>query len=293
MTSSRPSTSSLSRRDAAGAWGLRAAAAVGGGISLLIVSFLVIEAMPLLGRIGPARFVTDGAWHPTQGLFDLSPMLWGTVLVSGGAMLIAAPLGLASAVFVNLYAPRAVASGYRLVLEVLAGVPSVVYGFWGLMVLVPWIGALRPPGASLLAGVLVLALMVTPTMAVIVDAAMAQVPAPELHAALALGLSRATTLRAVIWPRVRSGAWTALILTLGRALGETMAVLMVCGNVVQTPGSVFDPVRTLTANMALEMAYATGDHRGALFVTGLFLMVLVAVLVLAADAVAARGDVHA
>lgn len=289
MISSRRSTSSPWHPDAAVVWGLRGLASVGGVVSVLIVVFLVLEAVPTLARYGVGAFVGSGAWQPSRGLFDLTPMMWGTILVSGGAVALAGPLGLGSALFVNLYAPRRVGALVRTMLEVLAGVPSVVYGFWGLMVVVPWIGSMRPPGASLLAGVLVLTLMVTPTMAVLVDAALASVPREQLHAALALGLSRAATVRAVIWPNIRSGVWTGLILTLGRALGETMAVLMVCGNVIQVPGSPFDPVRTLTANMALEMAYAMGDHRGALFVTGLCLMVLVAVLVLAADGLARRG----
>jgi len=157
----------------------------------------------------------------------------------------------------------------------LAGIPSVVYGLWGLVVLAPIIRRWQPPGVSLLAGVMVLAIMILPTIALVMDTAIAAVPKPHLESAAALGLGRAATVFRVILPTAKVGILTALVLGAGRAIGETMAVLMVCGNVVQLPASVFDPVRTLTANIALEMAYATADHRAALFVSGLMLLGLI------------------
>jgi phosphate transport system permease protein len=212
-------------------------------------------------------------------------MLVGTLLATAGAVAVATPLGICSALFCHFYAPPPLAWAYRRLVELLAGVPSVVYGFWGLVVLVPLIARWQPPGASLLAGSAILAIMVLPTMALVADAALANVPRAYLHGAAALGLSRWGTIRRVVLPAARGGLLTGVILETGRAIGETMAVLMVCGNVVQMPRSLFDPVRTLTANIALELAYALGDHRSALFVSGLLLMAMVGLLVAAAELV--------
>jgi len=212
-------------------------------------------------------------------------MLWGTLFVTAGSVLIAAPLGIGSAIFCHYYAPPMIAALYRRLIELLAGIPSVVYGFWGLVVLVPLIGRLHPPGTSLLAGIAILTLMILPTIALTADASFSKVPPEYLQGAAALGLSPWVTIRGVAIPAAQSGLLTGLILGTGRAIGETMAVLMVCGNVVQTPKSLFDPVRTLTANIALEMAYAMGNHRSALFVSGLLLMAIIVILVAAVEGI--------
>jgi phosphate transport system permease protein len=264
-------------------WVLRIIAAITGLIVLLIAFFLVNESLPVLRRVGLLRFFTDASWNPTAQLYNLTPMLTGTLLAMTGAVLIATPLGVLAAVFCHYYAPPALANVYRRLIEVLAGIPSVVYGFWGLVVLVPLIGRLQPPGPSLLAGILILTIMILPTIALMADASLANIPAQYLRGAAALGLSRWTTIRRVVFPAARSGLFTGVILETGRAIGETMAILMVCGNVVQTPRSIFDPIRTLTANIALEMAYATGDHRSALFVSGLLLLGLIVALIAAAE----------
>lgn len=258
-------------------------AIVSGAIVLLILLFLVWETLPILQSIGLARFFNDPSWHPTSDEFNLTPMLLGTLLVMSSAVLLATPLGILSAVFCQYYAPPALAKLYRHLIELLAGIPSVVYGFWGLVVLVPIIGRIHPPGASLLAGTLILTLMILPTITLVADASFANVPPDYLRGAAALGLGRWAMVRGVVFPAAKSGLLTGIILETGRAIGETMAVLMVCGNVVQTPKSVFEPVRTLTANIALEMAYAMGNHRAALFVSGLVLMAMIVALVVAAE----------
>lgn len=262
---------------------LRASAALAGVITILIVVFLALESLPALRRLGPARFFTDPAWHPTEAQYNLVPMLLGTLLAASGAVLVATPLGALSAVFCRFYAPARVSRAYRRLIELMAGIPSVVYGFWGLVVLVPLIRRMAPPGPSLLAGIGILAVMILPTVALMADASLAAVPAHYLRAAAALGLSRWSTVRRVVFPAAKSGLFTGVILESGRAIGETMAVLMVCGNVVQMPRSVFDPIRTLTSNIALEMAYALGDHRSALFVSGLVLLAVVIALVVVAE----------
>lgn len=273
---------SLSRSEAILVWILRGMAIATGAIVLLILIFLIWETLPILQSSG-FQFFSDPSWHPTSEEFNLIPMLWGTLLVTAGAVLIATPLGILSAVFCHYYAPVAIANMYRRAIELLAGIPSVVYGFWGLVVLVPIIGRIHPPGTSLLTGILILTLMILPTITLVADASFANVPPEYLRGCAAMGLGRWATVRGVVFPTALSGLFTGAILGTGRAIGETMAVLMVCGNVMQTPKSLFEPVRTLTANIALEMAYAVGDHRAALFVSGLVLMVMVVALVMAAE----------
>lgn len=282
-------------KDALLVWILRACAVVAGGILLLVCGFLVKESWPALNHVGFGRFFTDDGWRPAgpQGQFNLLPMLWGTLFAMTGSVLVATPLGILSAIFCHFYAPPPVARVYRRLIEVLAGIPSVVYGLWGLVVLVPLIRQLHPPGPSLLAGILILTLMILPMIALMADAALANVPAHYLRSAAALGLSRWSTTVRVVLPAAKSGLFTGVILETGRAIGETMAILMVCGNIVQTPQSLFDPIRTLTANIALEMAYALGDHRSALFVSGLVLLAMIVALAAAAEMLSRRGDVHA
>ncbi|MDD4927046.1 MAG: phosphate ABC transporter permease subunit PstC [Methylotenera sp.] len=251
------------------------AAATAVGILLLIVLFLIRESWPALQHVGAFRFVSDTGWHPLEGAFNLAPMLIATFATSVGAILVAGPLGVASAVFGRFYAPPIVAGIFSHKVALLAGIPSIVFGLWGLTVLVPLIAKWHPSGASLLAGIFILAFMVLPTVALTADAALKTVPESYLRGANALGLSRAGIILKVAVPAARSGIIGGILLATARALGETMAILMVAGNVVQVPASLFDPVRVLTANIALEMAYATGDHRAALFVSGLALMLLV------------------
>ncbi len=291
MTSSHSNTLSRWSIDDLLCWLLRGFAAIAGSIVLFIMIFLILEAFPALQHIGLIRFFTDFSWHPVEGLYNLTPMLWGTMFAMAGSVLIATPLGILSAVFCHYYAPPALAGLYRRLIELLAGIPSVVYGFWGLVVLVPLIGELHPPGPSLLAGILILTAMILPTIALTADASLASVPPQYVRGATALGLPRWATIRGVVLPAAKSGLFTGVILGTGRAIGETMAILMVCGNVVQTPSSLFDPVRTLTANIALEMAYALGDHRAALFVSGLVLMAMIVALIASAEWIS-RGRIY-
>ena len=252
-------------------------------IVVLIFGLLIVESLSAIRTVGLSRFLTDASWHPASGAghgrFNLTPMLLGTLLAAGGAILIAGPLGLIGAVFARFYAPRWLRPVFRRVLELLAGVPSVVWGLWGLVVLAPMIGRLHPPGQSLLAAILILSVMILPTVALLSESALWAVPNEPLQAAYAMGFSRPGVILGAALPAARSGIASAFLLATARAIGETMAVLMVAGNVVQVPGGLFDPVRTITANIALELGYATDQHRSALFVSGLALMVLVVGLV--------------
>ena len=260
-------------------WTLRIAALLSGFVFILILVFVTIESMPVLNHTKLTAFFTDSSWHPKENLFNLVPMIFGSILSSIGAIVIAAPLGILSAIFCSYYAPLPVAWSYRRMIELLSGIPSVVYGLWGLTVLVPLVGDRFPPGAGLLSGIIILSIMILPTMALTADASFSAVPKQYLNAAAALGLSKSRTVFEVIIPFAKPALLTGLILQAGRALGETMAILMVAGNVVQIPTSIFSPVRTLTANIALEMAYADDNHRSALFFSGLILIITLLVLV--------------
>ena len=258
-------------------------ASLTGFVLIGILAFLLAESIPAIQHIGMERYLTDPAWHPTDGKFLIQPIIVGTILTAAGALLLATPFGLLSAVFCHWYAPSFISHIYRRFIELLAGIPSVVYGLWGLVVLVPLLGELHPPGPSLLAGIIILAIMILPTIALLAQASIANVPQEYIRGGAALGLGRWAILRRIVLPSAKSGLFTAMLLGTGRAVGETMAMVMVCGNIVQVPRQIFDPVRTLTANIALEMAYAMGDHRSTLFVSGLILMGIVLMLVNMAD----------
>jgi phosphate transport system permease protein len=274
-----------SRRDAILAVTLRSFALICAAIVLPIVGFLLIEAQPILQEVGWLAFWRDPSWNPTEGSYNLTPMLWGSLLATAGSVLLATPFGIGSALFAHYYAPAGLAKVYRQMLKLMAGIPSVIYGLWGLVILVPLIRQVQPPGTSLLAGIVILALMILPTIALSADASFAKVPSAYWQGTTALAVSRWSAIWHVAFPVAKSGIFAGIILATGRAIGETMAILMVCGNVVQLPSSLFEPMRTLTANIALEMAYATARHRSALFVSGLLLMGAIALLVFLAETV--------
>ncbi len=257
---------------------LCATAMIAALIMVLIILFLMLESWPALQHIAPQRFFTDDAWHPLEDQYNLLPMVAGTLYACSGALLLAIPLGIASALFMVYYASPAVAMLYRRLIELLAGIPSVVFGFWGLTTLVPLINQWHPPGASLLTAILILTLMILPTLALMSYVALMAVSDEYLRAAAGLGFSRWGMIYGVVLPAARKGIVAGCLLAAARAVGETMAVVMVAGNVVQHADSLFAPIRTLTANIALEMAYAMGDHRAVLFVSGLLLLLLVMVL---------------
>lgn len=267
-------------------WVLRSIAMLVGTIVILITVFLIWEAWPLLRSTGWLRFLSDRAWQPSENLYQMTPMVMGTFAVVMGALVLAVPLGVLSGLWCHYYAPRPIADFYRHLLKLLAGIPGVVYGFWGLVVLVPTLNRLHPPGSSLLAGILLLALLILPTITLTFDANLSEVRRTYWQDTAALGISQWGSIWGVVVPSARVGLFTGILLATGRALGETIIVLMVCGNISQIPTSLFDPIRTLPANIALEMAFAVGDHRAALFVSGLLLMVISLGLALLAETIA-------
>ncbi|MDT8377119.1 MAG: phosphate ABC transporter permease subunit PstC [Mariprofundaceae bacterium] len=290
----------LSKRNTLFRWGadrqlqplLAALALATAAMLLLIVTFLLLEAWPVVANGRWRDFFTDESWYPLEGQFGLLPMLWGSIAIMVGAMILAAPLGLAAAIFASFYASGFVLRVYQMLMALLAGMPSVVLGLWGLMVLVPLLAAWQPPGASLLAAMLVLSLMILPTVALASASALASVPKPLMAGAAALGMCRKSQIMKVAIPVARHGIWSAMLLAVARALGETMVVLMVAGNVVQYPHGLFEPVRALTANIALEMGYAMEDHRAGLFASGLMLTSIVLLLAWLAGMTAKRELHH-
>ncbi len=271
---------------------VRSAAVFACSIVLLVIAFLAREAWPAISELGP-RLLLDESWHPkataSTGTFGIWPMIVGSLAVTAGSVAIAAPVGVSSAVFSEYYAPRVIAVAYRRWVELLAGIPSVVFGFWGLVVLAPLIARISPPGQNLLCGMLIVTIMILPTIMLVVQSTFASVPRIYLAGAVALGMGRWAVIRQVVLPTSRRGIATGVMLGATRAVGETMAVVMVCGNVVKTPQSIFDPVRTLTANMALEMSYAMGMHRNALFASGLILMLVCALAIVSVNVASRRA----
>lgn len=274
--------------------GSRISVAVAAALAILMIGFILMEALPALRESGLSRLVSDSTWLASAGRFGVTPLLAASLAVTAGALVIAVPLGVLSALFLEVYAPAVIASGYHRMLELLAGVPSVVTGLWGLSHVVPWINRIQPPGQSLLAGCVVLALMILPVIALSSAMAIRRVIHEQRAAVLALGMRRDTFLLRIVLPVARRGILSGVVLAFVRAIGETMAVVMVCGNTVQVPTSLFSPMRTLTANIALEMGEASGIHRSLLFLTALLLMVVIAVTLLIPDSQpASRGDGHA
>jgi phosphate transport system permease protein len=252
-------------------------------ILLIVILFLVHEAWPVFTGGQAARLLSDGTWYPLEGEFGMMSMVAASLAAALGAILLAAPLGLMAAVFENHFAPPLIYKIHHLLIVLLAGIPSVVFGLWGLTVLVPLIADWHPPGVSLISAIMILALMILPTVVLTSSAALRAVPESLLINAHALGMTKSGLIISVAIPAASDGILSGVLLAVARAMGETMAVLMVAGNVVQLPTSLFLSVRMLTSNIALEMGYAMDQHRAALFASGLMLTLLVLILAIAAS----------
>ncbi len=255
----------------------------------IITVFIFEQGTPIMFRYGFKSFLLGQDWYPSEKSFGLLPMIVGSLMVTFGALIIGVPLGLASAIFLTEFSHRRLTRILKPVIELLAGIPSVVYGFIGLMFLVPFIrDRFGGPGLSVLAAAIILGIMILPTVISIAIDSIRAVPDSYREGSIALGATRWQTVRMVVLPAARSGIIAGIILGMGRAIGETMAVIMVAGNAADIPGSILAPVRTLTSNIALEMAYASGEHREALFATGVILFVIIMILNTIANVTAAR-----
>jgi len=248
-------------------------------ILALIAIFIFGEGLPLIWKIGSRAFILGERWVPSQGSFGILPMIVGSFWVTLGALILGIPLGLACAIFLCEWTPPLAAVFLRPAIQLLAAIPSVIYGFWGLIVLVPLVrNYLGGPGLSILSGSLILGFMILPTIISISEDSLRALPPTYKAGGLALGATHWQTIWRVLVPAARSGIVASIILGMGRAIGETMAMIMILGNAVKMPTSFLDSARTLTTNIGIEMGYASGDHRQALFATGVVLFFIIVIL---------------
>lgn len=260
---------------------------------VIICIFLFCNGVPAMAEIGFFDFVGGQKWAPTNvpasyGIFD---MIIASIYVTAGAIIIGVPIGILTAVFLARFCPAPLYKVLKPATELLAGIPSIVYGFFGLMVVVPFIrDNFGGNGSSWLAASIVLGVMILPTIIGVSESAIKAVPESYYEGALALGATKERSVFKTILPASKSGVLAGVVLGIGRALGETMAVVLIAGNQVQIPHSVMDGLRTLTANIVLEMGYSTGLHRQALIATGVVLFVFVLLITLSMQAIKSRSE---
>jgi phosphate transport system permease protein len=248
-------------------------------ILALITFFIFEQGLPLIWKIGPRAFILGERWVPSQGSFGILPMIVSSFWVTFGALALGIPLGLACTIFLCEWSPPAVGLVLRPAIQLLAAIPSVIYGFWGLVVLVPLVrNYLGGPGLSILSGSVILGFMILPTIISISEDSLKALPRSYKEGALAMGATHWQTIWRVLIPAARSGIVASIVLGMGRAVGETMAMIMILGNAVKMPASFLDSARTLTTNIGIEMGYASGAHRQALFATGIVLFIIIMIL---------------
>lgn len=257
----------------------------------LICIFLFANGIPTIFEIGPAEFLLGKIWNPLaepEGYYGIFPMIIGSIYVTGGAMVIGIPVGILTAIFMSRFCNRKLYRVMKPAIELLAGIPSVVYGFFGLVVIVPavqwvawyWFGTYTS-GDGVLAASILLGIMILPTIINVTEASLNAVPESYYEGSLALGATHERSVFCVVVPAAKSGVLSAIILGVGRAIGETMALIMVAGNSAVVPDSIFSNVRTLTANIVMEMSYAHGLHKDALIATAVVLFAFILVIDLA------------
>jgi len=258
-------------------------------VLLVITVFIFEQGTPVMLKYGLKSFLAGKDWYPSEKAFGLLPMIVGSLYVTAGALVIGVPFGLACAIVLTEFSSKRVRRAIKPLVELLAGIPSVVYGFIGVIILVPFIReTFGGPGLSVLAASIILGIMILPTIISISVDSLQAVPPSYREGSIALGATRWQTVKMVLFPAARSGIVASIILGMGRAVGETMATIMIAGNAAEIPGSLLKPVRTLTSNIALEMSYATGEHREALFATGVILFVIIMILNTVANATSAK-----
>ena len=258
---------------------------------ILICVFLFASGVPAIKEIGFSDFLLGDSWKPGQDLYGIFPMIIGSIYVTAGAIIVGVPIGLLCAVFLARYCPKGIYRVVKPAVDLLAGIPSIVYGFFGLMVIVPMVqDSLGGSGKCLLTSSVLLGIMILPTIISVAESNIRAVPEQYYEGALALGATKERSIFRVILPAAKMGILAGVILGIGRARGETMAVVMVCGNQAIMPESLTAGVRTLTANIVLEMGYASGLHREALIATAVVLFVFILIINLAFTALKRRTD---
>ena len=242
----------------------------------LICAFLFANSIPAFVEIGPMNFLLGTVWRPGNDLYGIFPMIMGSLYVTAGALLLGVPIALLTAIFLARFCPPRLYRLLKPAVNLLAGIPSVVYGFFGLVVLVPFVrNTFGGNGNSILTASVLLAMMILPTIIGVAEAAIRAVPESYYEGSLALGATHERSVFFAVFPAAKSGVMAGVILGVGRAVGETMAVIMVAGNQPRLPSSILEGVRTLTTNIVMDMSYAIGLHREALIATGTVLFVFI------------------
>lgn len=250
----------------------------------LICVFLFINGVPAMQKIGFSEFLLGEKWKPNNEVFGILPMIMGSIYVTAGSVIVGVPIGILTSVFMAWYCPRRIYPALKGATELLAGIPSVVYGFFGLVVLVPIVRSASQRfhwggnGSSILTASILLGIMILPTIIGVTESALRAVPQQYYEGALALGATKERSIFSVVLPAAKSGVTAGIVLGVGRAIGETMAVIMVAGNQARMPAGITRGVRTLTANIVLEMGYAAGLHREALIATAVVLFIFILII---------------
>ncbi len=259
---------------------------------ILICVFLFTNGIPPMLEIGVDDFLFGETWRPSSDQYGILPMIVGSIYVTAGAIIIGVPIGILTAIYLAKFCKK---STYRVVkpaVELLAGIPSIVYGFFGLMVLVPFIRDLFDAGNgfSMLSASIILGIMILPTIITVSESALKAVPEQYYEGALALGATHERSVFRVVFPAAKSGVSASVILGIGRAIGETMAVILIAGNQPRMPEGILEGLRTLTANIVLEMGYASGLHREALIATAVVLFVFILIINTLFSVIRKRGN---
>ena len=260
--------------------GLFTAAACVSIIAVFIICiFMFANGLPAIMEIGPVDFLTGTEWRPANDVYGILPMIVGSVLTTIGALIIGAPIGILSAVFLPFYCPKKIYPVLKSGVQLLAGIPSVVYGFFGLMVLVPFVREVfGGRGLSVMTAAVLLGMMILPTIISVSESSIRAVNPSYYEGSVGLGATHERSIFRCVLPACKSGIMTGVVLGLGRAIGETMAVIMVAGNQAAIPKALTDGVRTMTTNIVMEMGYAVDLHRQALIGTAVVLFVFILII---------------
>lgn len=257
----------------------------------LICIFLFANGIPAIMEIGPLKFLFGTKWKPSNNLYGIFPFIVGSIYVTGGAIAVGVPTALLTAIFLAFYCPKKLYPVLKSAVSLMAGIPSVVYGFFGLVVIVPLMRQLTgKDGSTMLTASILLGVMIMPTVVGVVEPALKGVPVSFYEGALALGATHERSVFCTVVPAAKSGLMAGIVLGIGRAIGETMAVIMVAGNQTWMPQGLLKGLRTMTANIVIEMGYATDLHREALIATGVVLFVFILIINLSVSAIKRRSD---
>ena len=253
-----------------------AAACASIALVAMICFFLFANGLPTIGKIGVSDFLLGQKWRPNNDIYGILPMIMGSLYVTLGACITGVPIGILTAIFMGRLCPVSIYKYLKPAVELLAGIPSVIYGFFGLVVMVPFIrDNFGGTGSSMLTASLLLGMMILPTLISVAEAALRAVPDSYYEGALALGAGHVRSVFFTVVPAAKSGIMAAIILGVGRAIGETMAVIMVAGNQARMPQGLLEGVRTMTTNIVIEMGYAADLHRDALIATAVVLFIFI------------------